>query len=74
MCVEDVSVSRRTGFLGDIWVPRDLVFVNGFRVSSSLCVLKISASARELGSRVDFYATATHFLLMVSASAVVYVP
>jgi hypothetical protein len=35
--------------------PRDLVFVNGFSTSSSLCTLKISASAVELGFEDDFW-------------------
>ena len=55
MCTEDVSVSRRTWlhvwFLG----PRDQVFFNGCRASSSLCPLKISASAVELGFKDDFW-------------------
>jgi hypothetical protein len=29
MCVVDVSVSRRTGYLDDFLGPRVLVFVNG---------------------------------------------
>ena len=35
--------------------PRFLVFVNNFRASSSLCILKISASAVELGFRDNFW-------------------
>jgi len=35
--------------------PRVLVFVNGFLASSSLCTLKISASALELGVEDDFW-------------------
>jgi len=35
--------------------PRFLVFVNNFRTSSSLCILKISASAVELGFRDNFW-------------------
>ena len=35
--------------------PRVLVFVNSFRASSSLCILKISASAVELGFKDDFW-------------------
>jgi hypothetical protein len=34
---------------------RVLVFVNGFSTSSSLCILKISASAIELGFEVDIW-------------------
>jgi hypothetical protein len=35
--------------------PRVLVFVNSFRASSSLCILKISASAVELGFEDDLW-------------------
>ena len=35
--------------------PRVLVFVNNFRASSSLCILKISASTVELGFKDDFW-------------------
>jgi hypothetical protein len=35
--------------------PRDLVFVNGFLGSSSLCRLKISASAVEMGFEDEFW-------------------
>jgi hypothetical protein len=54
MRVEDVSVSCRSGLLNDFSVPRDLAFVNIFQASSSLCALKISASARELGFLGNF--------------------
>ena len=37
--------------------PRVLVFVNSFRASSSLCILKISASAVELGFDDGFWDT-----------------
>ena len=37
--------------------PRDLVFVNGFRGSSRVCRLNISASAVELGFEDDFWDT-----------------
>jgi hypothetical protein len=36
-------------------VRRDPVFVNGLLASNSLCALKMSASAVELGSRDDFW-------------------
>ena len=35
--------------------PRDLVFVNDFLGSSSVCKLKISASAVEIGYEDDFW-------------------
>jgi len=35
--------------------PRVLVFVNGFSTSISLCTMKISASAVELGFEDDFW-------------------
>jgi len=35
--------------------PRVVVFVNGFRGSSSMCRLKISASAVEMGYEDDFW-------------------
>ena len=35
--------------------PRVLVFVNSFRASSSLCILKISALAVELGFKDYFW-------------------
>jgi len=57
MCVETVSVSRRTRLLGWFLNPRVLVFVNGFWASSSLCTLKISASAVELRFEDDFWDT-----------------
>jgi hypothetical protein len=54
MSIEDSSVSRRTGFRVYFWDTRDSVFVNGFLVSISLCVLKMSALAVELGSWIIF--------------------
>jgi len=38
-----------------IFGSRYLVFINGFSASSSLCTLKISASAVELGFEDDFW-------------------
>jgi len=55
MCGVDVSVSRRTGLLGWVLHPRVLVFVNDFWASSSLCTLKISASAVELRFEDEFW-------------------
>ena len=63
MCVEYVTVGRRTRFLDDFWVPRDPVFLNDFRASSSLCALKISASAVERGSRDDFWVSSDAFFI-----------
>ena len=37
--------------------PRVLVFVNSFRASSSLCILKILASSVELGFEDDLWDT-----------------
>jgi len=41
-------------FEDDFWDSRDSVFVNGFSVSSSLCVQKTSLSAVELCFMDDF--------------------
>jgi hypothetical protein len=57
MCAEDVSLSPRTRLLGWFLGPRYLVFINGFWASSSLCTLKISASAVKLGFKDDFWDT-----------------
>jgi hypothetical protein len=35
--------------------PGDLVFVNGFRASNSLCTFKFSVSAVDLGFEDDFW-------------------
>jgi hypothetical protein len=43
--------------------PREVVFVNGFLDSSSLCALKISASSVELGSRDDFWVGSDAFFV-----------
>jgi len=43
------------GFLEDFLGPRVLVFVNGFSASSSLCTLKMSASAVELRFEDEFW-------------------
>ena len=42
------------GFEDDFWDTRDVVFVNGLSVSSSLFAQKMSASAVELGFFDDF--------------------
>jgi len=55
MCAEDVNLSPRTTLLGWFLRPRVLVFVNGFWSSSSLCTLKISASAVKLGFENDLW-------------------
>jgi len=73
MCAEDVKVSRRTGLLRWFLRPRLLVFVNGFGASSSLCTLKISASALNWVSMMIFGTRGTQFSSTVSQSAVVYV-
>jgi len=54
MCFKDVSVSRRSGLLGWFLGARDLVFFNYFWVGNSLCAMKISTSAVELGFLDDF--------------------
>jgi hypothetical protein len=41
-------------FEDEFWYTRDLVFVNGLSVSSSLFAQKMSASAVELGFFDDF--------------------
>jgi hypothetical protein len=69
---EDVSVSRRTGLLGWFLDPRDLVFVNGFWGSSSVCRLMISASAVELGFEDDFWDRGTQFSTTIFLFEVVY--
>ena len=51
---EDFSVSGRTGFRGSYWDSRDLVFLNGLSVRSSLFAQKMSASPIELGFLDDF--------------------
>jgi hypothetical protein len=43
------------GFQDDFWYWWDLVFVNGFSVTSSLCAQKMSALAVELGFLDDFW-------------------
>jgi hypothetical protein len=63
MGAEDVSVSRTTGLLGWFLGPRDLVFVNVFWGSSSLCRLKISPLAVELGFEDDFWDTRDSFFV-----------
>jgi hypothetical protein len=45
------------GFLDDVLGPRVIVFVNGFRASSSLRTLKISTSAVELRFEDEFWDT-----------------
>src|SRR3990172_933966 len=40
-----------------IFVSRDLVFINSLKASDSLCTLKISALAVELGFEDDFWDT-----------------
>jgi hypothetical protein len=55
MCGEDFSVSRRTGSGVDFHVCSDSVFVNDFSFSSSLCEVKISTPAVELGFSDDFW-------------------
>jgi hypothetical protein len=57
MCPEDVSVSRRTWLLGWFLGPRVLVFDNSFCSSSSLCTLRILASAVELHFEDDMWDT-----------------
>jgi len=47
------------GFEDDFWDNRDLVFVNGLSVSSSLFAQKMSASAVELGFFDDFWVPGT---------------
>jgi hypothetical protein len=47
------------GFEDDYWDTRDLVFVNGFSVRSSLCAQKMSASAVELGFLDYFWVLGT---------------
>ena len=42
-------------FLDNFLGPRVLVFVKGFRASSSICTLKISATTIELGFEDDFW-------------------
>jgi hypothetical protein len=42
------------GFEVDIWDSRDLIFLNGLSVRSSLFKQKMSASAVELGFLDDF--------------------
>jgi hypothetical protein len=61
------------GFEDDFWDSTDSVFINGFLVTSSLCVLKMSASAVELRFLDDFWSARTHFLSTVFVVAVVYV-
>jgi len=55
--VEDVIVSRGNGLLGWFLGPRVLVFVNGFWGSSSICRVKISASAIEVRFEDDVWDT-----------------
>ena len=43
------------GVEDDFWDTRDIVFVNGFSVSRSICAQKMSASAVELGFLDDFW-------------------
>ena len=43
------------GFEDDFWDTRDSVFVYGYTVNNSLCALKISASAVDLGFLDDFW-------------------
>ena len=59
------------GFEDDFWDTRDLVFVNGLFVSSSLFAQKMSASAVELGFLDDFWVPGTYFSSTVSEAAVV---
>jgi hypothetical protein len=59
MCPEDFSVSRRTRFRGWFLHPRELVFVNCFWAHRSLCALKMSASAVEVGFLDDFWVLGT---------------
>jgi hypothetical protein len=42
------------GFKDDFWDSRDLVFINGLSVRSSVFALKMSASAVELGCLDNF--------------------
>jgi len=62
------------GFQDDCWYRWDLVFVNGFSVTSSLYAQKMSASAVELGFLDDFWVPGSKFLSTVSKPAEVYVP
>jgi hypothetical protein len=56
-----------------VWVCIDSVFVNDFCFCSSLCGLKISASAVELVPVLIYGCASTQFSSMISDSAVVYV-
>jgi len=60
------------GFFDDFLGHSVLVFVNGFRASSSPCRAKISASAVELGFEDDFWDTGAQFSSTVSLSGIVY--
>ena len=68
MCTEDLSVSRRTGFR--CWFPglNGLSFRQWFLICSSLCAVKISASAVELVLVLTSVCAATQFLSMISHS------
>jgi hypothetical protein len=49
------ALAVELGFEDDFWDCRDLVFVNGLAVRSSLGAQKMSASAVELGFLDDFW-------------------
>ena len=66
MCAEDFNVSRRIGLLGRFLGSGDLVFVNGFSGSCSLCAEKISASGVEQASEDDFWTQGSQFFSTVS--------
>jgi len=74
MCAEDFSVSRRTSSGVDFVVCSDSVFVKDLCFCSSLCALKISASAVELVPVLISGCAATQFSSMISDSAAVYAP
>jgi hypothetical protein len=68
MCAEDFNVSRRTGFR--CWFPglQGLSFRQWFLICSSLCAVKISASAVELVLVLISVCAATQFSSMISHS------
>jgi hypothetical protein len=57
-----------------LWVCSDSVFVNDFWFCSTLCALKIWASAAELACGVDFWVCSSLCALTISASTVELVP
>ena len=73
MSINYFSVCQGTDSGDDFFVRNAFVFINDFLFCCTLCVLKISASAVELGSGDDFWVGSDVVFSMIYDSALLFV-